>query len=112
MLNVPRGKQAAIIITGLVGLFMVLPNFLSQQALDKWPRGLPKWQLSLGLDLRGGAHLLYAMELDDVRKDWLDSLRDDARRRLRDAKIAVSAVGISGHTVQVRLNRPSRPCAR
>jgi preprotein translocase subunit SecD len=106
MLNFPRWKQAAIIITCLVGLFMVLPNFLSQQALDKWPRWLPKGQLSLGLDLRGGAHLLYAMELDDVRKDWLDSLRDDARRRLRDAKIAVSAVGISGQTVQVRLARP------
>jgi len=106
MLNFPRWKQAAIIITCLVGLFMVLPNFLSQQALDKWPHWLPKGQLSLGLDLRGGAHLLYAMELDDVRKDWLDSLRDDARRRLRDAKIAVSAVGISGQTVQVRLARP------
>jgi len=106
MLNFPRWKQAAILITCLVGLFMVLPNFLSQQALDKWPRWLPKGQLSLGLDLRGGAHLLYAMELDDVRKDWLDSLRDDARRRLRDAKIAVSAVGISGQTVQVRLARP------
>jgi len=29
MLNFPRWKQAAIIITCLVGLFMVLPNFLS-----------------------------------------------------------------------------------
>jgi SecD/SecF fusion protein len=103
MLNFPRWKQAAILITCLVGLLIVLPNFFSQQTLDKWPRWLPKWQLSLGLDLRGGAHLLYAMEINDVRKDWLESLRDDARRRLRDAKIAVSAVGISGNAVQVRL---------
>jgi protein-export membrane protein SecD len=103
MLNFPRWKQAAIVITCLVGLFVVLPNFLSQQTLNRWPSWLPKWQLSLGLDLRGGAHLLYAMETNDVRKDWLEGLRDDARRRLREAKIAVSAAGISGGAVQVRI---------
>ena len=106
MLNFPRWKQAAIIATCLLGLFVVLPNFLSEQMLNRWPSWLPKWQLSLGLDLRGGAHLLYAMEINDVRKDWLDGLRDDARRRLREAKIPVSAVGISGSAVQVRIARP------
>jgi SecD/SecF fusion protein len=106
MLNFPRWKQAAIIITCLAGLFVVLPNFLSQQTLNRWPSWLPKWQLSLGLDLRGGAHLLYAMEINDVRKDWLDALRDDARQRLREAKIPVTAVGVSGNAVQVRINRP------
>jgi SecD/SecF fusion protein len=105
MLNFPPWKQATILITCLIGLFVVLPNFLSQQTLNRWPSWLPKWQLSLGLDLRGGAHLLYSMEINDVRKDWLDSLRDDARRRLNDAKIPVSAVGISGNAVQVRLAR-------
>ncbi len=106
MLNFPRWKQAAVIATCLIGLFVVLPNFLSEQMLNRWPSWLPKWQLSLGLDLRGGAHLLYAMEINDVRKDWLDGLRDDARRRLREAKIPVSAVGISGSAVQVRIARP------
>jgi SecD/SecF fusion protein len=106
MLNFPRWKQAAIILTCLAGLFVVLPNFLSEQALNRWPSWLPKWQLSLGLDLRGGAHLLYAMEVNDVRKDWLDALRDDARRRLKDAKISVSAAGVSGNAVQVRIAKP------
>ena len=64
---------------------------------------MPAKQLSLGLDLRGGAHLLLAMEVNDVRKDWLDTLRDDARRRLREAKIGISAVGIAGNSVQVRV---------
>ena len=53
--------------------------------------------------MRGGAHLLLAMEVNDVRKDWLETLRDDARRRLREAKIGISAVGIAGNAVQVRL---------
>src|SRR6185503_19215030 len=51
----------------------------------------------------GGARLLLAMEVNDVRKDWLDTLRDDARRRLREAKIGISAVGIAGNSVQVRI---------
>src|SRR5262245_16388655 len=106
MLSFPRWKQLTIIGICLAGLYMVLPNFISQQALNRWPGWLPKFQLSLGLDLRGGAHLLYAMETNDVRKDWLATLRDDARQRLREAKISVSAVGISGNAVQVRISKP------
>ena len=103
MLTFTRWKQITIIAICALGLLLVLPSFVSRATLDKWPRWVPKKQLNLGLDLRGGAHLLLAMEVNDVRKDWLDSLRDDARRRLREAKIGVSAVGISGNTVQVRI---------
>ena len=103
MLTFSRLKQIAILVTCLAGLLVVLPNFLSRSTLDRWPRWIPAKQLNLGLDLRGGAHLLLAMEVNDVRKDWLDGLRDDARRRLREAKIGVSAVGISGNAVQVRI---------
>jgi preprotein translocase subunit SecD len=106
MLNFPPWKQYTIIGICLAGLLVVLPNFLSQQTLNRWPSWLPKWQLSLGLDLRGGAHLLYAMEINDVRKDWLDTLVGDARQRLKDAHVAVSAAGVSGNAVQVRIARP------
>src|SRR5262249_49845687 len=58
---------------------------------------------NLGLDLRGGAHLLLSMETAEVRKDWLDTLREDARKRLRDAKIVVSGIGIVNNTLQVRV---------
>src|SRR6478735_11229177 len=92
-------KQAAVIITCLIGVLLVVPNFFSKETLATWPRWLPSRQLSLGLDLRGGAHLLLAMETSEVRKDWLDTLRDDARKRLRDAKIPVTAVGISNNAV-------------
>lgn len=103
MLTFTRWKQIAIIAICLIGCLIVLPNFFSRSTLDRWPRWIPTKQLSLGLDLRGGAHLLLAMEVNDVRKDWLDGLRDDARRRLREAKIGISAVGISGNAVQVRI---------
>src|SRR5262245_4108797 len=106
MLNFPPWKQYTILGICLAGLLVVLPNFLSQQALNRWPSWIPKWQLSLGLDLRGGAHLLYAMEINDVRKDWLDSLVQDARQRLKDAKIQVSAAGIAGNAVNIRIAKP------
>ena len=49
----------------------------------------------------------------EVRKDWLDTLRDDARRRLREAKIGVTGLGIANNAVQVRLAKPEdgRCCA-
>jgi preprotein translocase subunit SecD len=105
MLHFSRWKQAAILLTCLLGLLVVLPNFLPQQTLSRWPSWLPRKQLALGLDLQGGAHLLYQLQVDDVRKDWLDALRDDARLRLREAKIPVAAVGIAGKAVQVRVAR-------
>jgi SecD/SecF fusion protein len=106
MLQFTPWKQAAIILTCVVGLLLVIPNFFSREAINHWPRWIPRTQLNLGLDLRGGAHLLLAMETADVRKDWLDTLRDDARKRLRDAKMAVAGLGISNGVVQVRLAKP------
>ena len=87
-------KQAVVLIVCLIGVLLVLPNFFSKETLDRWPRWVPKSHLSLGLDLRGGAHLLLAMDSNEVRKDWLETLRDDARRRLRETKIGYTGLGI------------------
>jgi protein-export membrane protein SecD len=106
MLQFTSWKQAAIILTCLVGMLLVIPNFFSKETVSHWPAWVPRTQLNLGLDLRGGAHLLLAMETADVRKDWLDTLREDARKRLREAKIAVSGLGVTNNGVQVRLAKP------
>ncbi len=103
MLHFSTWKQVGIILTCLLGLLLVIPNFISKETLAQWPRWMPKPQLNLGLDLRGGAHLLLSMEVADVRKDWLNTLRDDARKRLREAKIPFTALGITNNAVQVRL---------
>jgi preprotein translocase subunit SecD len=105
MLYVTRWKVQAVALVCILSVLLCIPSFLSQQTVGRWPFWLPKKQLSLGLDLRGGAHLLLALEVNDVRKDWLDALRDDARRRLREAKIGVSGAGIVGNSVQVRLGK-------
>ena len=105
MLHFSTWKKIAIILTCVLGVLVVLPNFFSKETLKQWPDWVPKPQLNLGLDLRGGAHLLLSMEAAEVRKDWLETLRDDARKRLRDAKIGFSGLGIANNNVQVRLTK-------
>jgi preprotein translocase subunit SecD len=103
MLQFNSWKQATVIVICLLGILLVAPNFIPKERLDQLPGWFPRTQLNLGLDLRGGAHLLLAMETADVRKDWLETLRDDARKRLREAKIAFTGLGIVNNTVQIRL---------
>ncbi len=106
MLHFERWKIFAIVATCLVGLLFALPNFFSKETVASWPNFMPKRQMPLGLDLQGGAHLLLALDQNEIRKDWLSNLREDARKTLRDAKIGFSAIGVSGDAVQVRLVKP------
>ena len=103
MLHFQRWKIFAIMLTCLAGILFALPNLFSKETVQSWPDWLPKRQLSLGLDLQGGAHLLLAMDVNDVLKDWLDTLRDDARARLREARIGVTGLGVQGGAVHVRI---------
>jgi preprotein translocase subunit SecD len=106
MLHFTRFKTIVTVAICLLGLLFALPNFFSKETVASWPNFLPHRQIPLGLDLQGGAHLLLAMDTEALRKDWLDNLRSDARRQLRDAKIYPSAIGVSGGTVQVRIDKP------
>jgi preprotein translocase subunit SecD len=106
MLHFSPIKKALILAVSMFGLLFALPNFFSKERVATWPKWLPVKQMPLGLDLRGGAHLLLSMDSADVRKKWLESLRDEARKRLRDAKIGFSGLGIAGEGVQVRLAKP------
>jgi protein-export membrane protein SecD len=103
MLHFSPLKIVSILLVCLASLLFAVPNFFAKETLDKWPNFLPKKQMALGLDLKGGAHLLLAMDVDSLRKDWLTNLQQDARRQLRDAKIAFSGVGVASNSVNVRL---------
>jgi protein-export membrane protein SecD len=105
MLHFSRWKVIAIVVACLVGFIVALPNFFSKETVAGWPNFMPKRQVPLGLDLQGGAHLLLAMDTEELRRDWLGTLRDDARRVLREAKIPASTA-VGANAVQVRLTRP------
>src|SRR5262245_398342 len=106
MLHFSPWKSLLIAGVCLFGLLFTIPNFFSKETVQAWPAWLPKKQLNLGLDLRGGAHLLLAMDTDTLRKDWLETVRGDVRRQLRDAKIAFAPPVIAANGVQVRISKP------
>jgi len=106
MLHFERWKIIAIVATCLAGILFALPNFFSKETVAAWPGFMPKRQLALGLDLRGGAHLLLAMDTAELKKDWLANQKEDVRKQLRTAKIGFSAIGASGDALQVRLVKP------
>ncbi len=103
MLHFARWKSLSIVAVCLAGLILSLPNLFSKETLKSWPDWLPKAQMPLGLDLQGGAHLLLAANSDELKKDWLASLREDARRVLREAKLYPASVNVVGGTVRVTM---------
>ena len=54
-----------------------------QAAVDQWPSWMPSGLVNLGLDLRGGAHLLAEVQLADAYKQRMDSLWPEARDLLK-----------------------------
>jgi preprotein translocase subunit SecD len=103
MLHFERWKIIAIALVCLAGVVFAMPNLFSKQTVEGWPSWMPKRQLALGLDLRGGAHLLLSMDTVELRKDWLVTLRSDVRQALREAKVRFSGLGIVGNAVKVRI---------
>jgi protein-export membrane protein SecD len=112
MLHFTRGKILGIVGTCLFGLLACLPNFVSDATLAKFPRFLPQSRIALGLDLQGGAHVLAAMDTEDLRKDWLQKLREQARDALRKKQLpAPAAVGNAQGGLLVRLAKPEDQAA-
>ncbi|MET0409176.1 MAG: protein translocase subunit SecD [Hyphomicrobium sp.] len=106
MLQFTRTKIFLILLTCLAGLLVALPNLFSKETVASWPWFVPHKQLTLGLDLQGGAHLLLAMDQDEIKKDWLNNLRDESRKVLRDAKIGFTGIGAQGSQLVVKLAKP------
>ncbi|HLQ19494.1 MAG TPA: protein translocase subunit SecD [Tabrizicola sp.] len=63
-----------------------------EAALAEWPSFLPSALMNLGLDLRGGAHLLAEVQVEDVYKTRMDGLWPEVRDALRDLRDQVGAV--------------------
>jgi preprotein translocase subunit SecD len=65
-----------------------------EQAADLagWPEVLPSAVVNLGLDLRGGAHLLAEVQVEDVYKARMDALWPQVRDALRPLRDQVGSI--------------------
>jgi preprotein translocase subunit SecD len=71
----------------------------------EWVRALGLQPMSLGLDLRGGVHFLYEVDMEKAITQRLDGIRDDINRRLRDERIRRN-VRVVGDEIRVRVGKP------
>jgi preprotein translocase subunit SecD len=102
MLYFTRWKAAAIVLTAFVVCLFAVPNFIPARIVNSWPAWAQR-HIVLGLDLQGGSHILLEVDTNAVRKDKLESLRDDVRRVLRDARIGYTGLAVRGNGVEVHI---------
>ena len=105
MLQIDLWKRVLIALTCAVGLWLALPNAFytpvelhndavkeiglagstpeleAQKAL--WPEWMPSGLVNLGLDLRGGAHLLAEVRVEDVYAARMEAMWPEVRDALR-----------------------------
>ena len=106
MLYFTRWKATAIVLTALIVCLFAVPNFLPEQMVQSWPKWAQR-HVVLGLDLQGGSHILLEVDSAAVRKEKLESLRDDVRRVLRDARVGYTGLVVRGNSVEVRIREGS-----
>ena len=110
MLHFSPLKQVFVWSVVILGLLFALPNALPKEVRDKLPSFLPSKTVNLGLDLQGGTHLLYEVDVESVKRAKLEAAMDDVRQYLRSEKPIIPATGfrISGDSVSFKLARPSQ----
>jgi preprotein translocase subunit SecD len=105
MLEMPLWKRAMIVLIALWGVIASAPNMFYTQveayndavdagSLDAagWPSYLPSALVNLGLDLRGGAHLLAEVQVEDAYAQRMDALWPEMRDALRDLRDQTGAI--------------------
>ena len=104
MLHFSRWQTILILAVVIGGFFMTIPNFFSKETVASWPGFLPKKQVVLGLDLQGGAYLLYEVDRADYIDRRLKTLVSDIRRELnKEPRIGYTGLGVQTQAVQLRL---------
>ena len=66
-------------------------------------RALGLKPMSLGLDLRGGVHFMYEVDVKGAIDQALQRMSQDIRRQLRDVRIPYTNVTVEGQQVRVHL---------
>ncbi len=132
MINLPAWQRLAILFLCVTGIGLALPNLFYTRVeqsndarvlleggagpsaqltenLEVWPTWLPRGLVNLGLDLRGGAHLLAEVQLADVYASRIDALWTDVRDELGELRAETGGVRrqqSSPDELRVRLANP------
>ncbi len=134
MLDIPFWKRLLILGLLALGLLFAMPNLFYNRveqhndaiaaaerngfetpeetaARTGWPDFLPNGLVNLGLDLRGGAHLLGEVQVEDVYKARMDGLWPELRDSLaasRETVGAIRRVDSPGDELAVEIGNPDQ----
>ena len=115
MLQIDLWKRILIVAMCVIGLFLALPNAFytrvethndALKALSAagqadqtgaavstdWPGFLPSALVNLGLDLRGGAHLLAEVQVSDVYASRMQAMWPEVRNALRAERAVIGTI--------------------
>lgn len=132
MIFIPLWQRVLVAVAIVAGVLFALPNLfyerverhndavarietgLSSPELEAdaalWPSWLPSGLVNLGLDLRGGAHLLAEVQVEDVYASRMDVLWPDLRDALAAERGTVGFVtreeGGDPSELRVRISNP------
>lgn len=131
MLQIDGWKRVLILLTCVVGLALALPNAfyprveahndavadleagLSGNGLEElaagWPSWMPSGLVNLGLDLRGGAHLLAEVKVSDVYEARIKSMWPEVRDLLREERATIGTIRLQPSPVdelRVKISKP------
>jgi len=93
------------ILKGTAGDYLVALS--SVPRTPEWMRWVGLKPMSLGLDLRGGVHFVYEVDIQGALTQTLERLERDARTTLRDKRIPYGAVTSNNGAVRVVLRSAS-----
>lgn len=107
MLHIPRWKIITVIVASILAFAYSAPNVMSTEGKEWLATTMPSWApnktINLGLDLRGGAHLLYEVDIDVVFEERADMFVQDARSQLREERVGYSRIGTLDKGVRITI---------
>jgi preprotein translocase subunit SecD len=109
MLDFPRWKVWAVIVTIVVCVALSIPSFIPQSIRSTWPSWVPQPTVSLGLDLAGGSYLQLEADTKDVAASRLDAMRESVRSVMRrDPRIDIGDISVQGGQLSFMVRDPSK----
>lgn len=107
MIQIPRWKFVLVILMTVLAFAYSAPNVLNANTQAALRAAVPSWlpgkTVNLGLDLRGGAYLLYQVDVEAVLRQQAEKMLSEARREFSRQNIAYSDIDVLGSGIRVVL---------
>ena len=100
-------RIAIFAVVSILALIYLVPTFIDKLP-SAWTSFLPANRINLGLDLRGGSHLVLDVKVDKALENRVERTKDDLVRVLRDRGISgVTVERVKGSELQAKVSTDS-----